>query len=212
MSTISQISGINNLYNNPDINNPEKKPANKPEETAINSNDIAAVFTKTPAEETDSAKQIYSVNKMSQEERDELIQKLQADTESRINQMKSLVSKMFTDQAGASATANDDEIWKMFANGDLSTVSEAAKAQAAEDISEDGYFGIKQTSERLFDYASALAGDDPDKMKEMQDAIEQGYKDATETWGKDLPEISQKTLEATNSLFDDYYKAMGIEA
>ncbi|MCR5626309.1 MAG: hypothetical protein K6F99_03215, partial [Lachnospiraceae bacterium] len=205
MSTISQISGINNLYN-PEINNPEKKPLNKPEEkTAIDSNDIAAVFTKTSEEETDPTKQIYSVNKMSQEERDKLIQKLQAETDNRVNQLKSLVSKMFTDQAGASATAGDDEIWKVFANGDLSTVSEAAKAQAAEDISEDGYFGVKQTSERLFDYASALAGDDPDKMKDMQAAIEQGYKDATEAWGKDLPEISQKTLEATNSLFDDYY-------
>ena len=50
--------------------------------------------------------------------------------------------------------------------------------------SEDGYWGVKQTSQRLFDFASALAGDDVDKMKEMQAAMEKGYKMATKAWGR----------------------------
>ena len=43
-----------------------------------------------------------------------------------------------------------------------SEVAQAAaeKAQAQKDIDEDGYWGVKQTSQRLFDFASALAGDD----------------------------------------------------
>ena len=88
-----------------------------------------------------------------------------------------------------------------------STVDAATKAQAQKDISEDGYYGIKQTSERLFDFASALAGDDVEKMKKMQTAMQKGFKQATGAWGKDLPDICQKTLDAANQKFEDYYKS-----
>jgi hypothetical protein len=86
-------------------------------------------------------------------------------------------------------------------------VDAATKAQAQEDISEDGYWGVKQTSQRLFDFASALAGDDVEKMKKMQAAMEKGYKLATKSWGKDLPSISSDTINAANKLFEDYYKS-----
>ena len=79
--------------------------------------------------------------------------------------------------------------------------------QAQKDISEDGYYGVKQTSERLFDFASALAGDDVEKMKKMQTAMQKGFKQATGAWGKDLPDICQKTLDAANQKFEDYYKS-----
>ena len=81
--------------------------------------------------------------------------------------------------------------------------SDGDKAQAQADIAEDGYWGIAQTSQRLFDFASALAGDDVEKMQKMQQAMEKGFKQATAAWGKSLPEISQKTLEAANKLFED---------
>ena len=77
--------------------------------------------------------------------------------------------------------------------------------QAKKDIEEDGYWGIKQTSQRLFDFASALAGDDPEKMKEMQKAMEKGFAEATGAWGDELPEICKDTLGAANKLFEDYY-------
>ena len=32
-------------------------------------------------------------------------------------------------------------------------------------FSEDGYWGVKQTSSRIFDFAMALAGDDEEKMQ-----------------------------------------------
>lgn len=90
------------------------------------------------------------------------------------------------------------------ASGDY-TVDAATKAQAQKDISEDGYWGVKQTSHRLFDFACALAGDDVDKMKEMQAAVEKGFKQATGAWGRELPSICKDTFDATNKLFDDYY-------
>ena len=39
-------------------------------------------------------------------------------------------------------------------------------------FSRDGYYGIKQTSERLFDFASAFAGDDVEKMKKIRDSMQ----------------------------------------
>lgn len=154
-------------------------------------------------------KATYSVNKMSSEERAALVSQLKADAEARQNQLISLVQKMMSQQTNAYGQAND--IWKFLASGEY-TVDPATKAQAQADIAEDGYYGVKQTSERIFDFASALAGDDVDKMKEMQAAFEKGFKEAEKTWGGKLPDISYQTQEAVNKKFEEYYAAMGVEA
>jgi exonuclease VII small subunit len=41
----------------------------------------------------------------------------------------------------------------------------------------------------------------------MQTAMQKGFKQATGAWGKDLPDICQKTLDAANQKFEDYYKS-----
>lgn len=167
-----------------------------------------AVYEKATQEST---KTPYSINKMSKEDRAALVKQLKADQESRQNSLTNLVSQMLGKQAGVYGIANgDDSIWKIFANGNF-TVNEAAKAQAQEDISEDGYWGVKQTSQRLFDFASALAGDDEDKMRQMQSAMEKGFKQATSAWGRNLPDISNQTLDAANKLFEEYYKSKQSE-
>lgn len=159
----------------------------------------AVVYEKSSKE---SSKAAYSVNKMSKGERAALVQQLKADQESRERSLANLVSKMMSQQTNAYGKANN--IWRFLASGDY-TVDAETKAQAQKDIAEDGYYGVKQTSQRLFDFASALAGDDVEKMKEMQAAVEKGYKLAEKAWGGTLPEISQDTLAATNKLFEDYY-------
>ena len=159
---------------------------------------------------TTTGKATYTINKMSKEDRDALVTQLKADAEKRQSQLFDLVQKTITGQVSAYSKATGDDIWGILSSGKF-TVDSATKAQAQEDISEDGYWGVKQTSQRLFDFASALAGDDVEKMKEMQAAMEKGYKQATKTWGKELPEISQKTMDAANKLFEDYFasKAQG---
>lgn len=176
----------------------------KPQEKASEVQAKDAVYEKS---EENSRTKPYSVNKMSKEERAALVQQLKADQESRQQSLTNLVQKMLGKQATTYGIAmGDDSIWKIFADGNF-TVDEATKAQAQEDISEDGYWGVKQTSQRLFDFASALAGDDVDKMREMQAAMEKGFGQAKEAWGRDLPEISGKTLDAANALFEEYYKS-----
>ena len=153
---------------------------------------------------TETGKGLYTVNKMSKEDRDALVTQLKADAEKRQSQLFDLVQKTISGQVGAFSKATGDDIWGILASGKF-TVDSATKAQAQEDISEDGYWGVKQTSQRMFDFASALAGDDVDKMKEMQAAMQKGFDQATKTWGKELPDISQTTLDAANKLFEDYY-------
>jgi len=169
----------------------------------------AAVYEKT--KQADSKKEPYKINKMSKEDRAALVKALKEEVEARQKQFLDLVTKSITGQSQKASTANGnmDDIWKKLAKGEF-TVSEAAKKQAKEEISEKGYWGVEQTSKRLFDYASALAGDDVNKMKAMQKAMEKGYKEATKAWGKELPEISKKTLVAANKLFEDYYKSKGV--
>lgn len=171
-------------------------------------NESGVVYEKTDSSK-DTKKATYSINKMSAEDRAALVQQMKADTQSRQQQLISIVQKMMTGQAATSSIANgtnSDDVWKFLAKGNF-TVDAATKAQAQQDISEDGYYGVKQTSERLFDFASALAGDDVEKMKKMQAAMQKGFKEATGAWGKDLPDICQKTLDAANKKFEDYYKS-----
>ncbi|MCM1083176.1 MAG: hypothetical protein NC428_06815 [Clostridium sp.] len=187
-SANSQGSGSSSVE---DLSNPENK-----------SNDVAATYDKS---DDSTKKATYSVNKMSAEDRANLVSQLKADQEARQQSLISLVQNTIGKQAQAYGIANGgDGMWRFIASGNY-TVDAATKAQAQKDISEDGYWGVKQTSQRLFDFASALAGDDVEKMQEMQKAMQKGFKLATKSWGRELPSISSSTLDAANKLFDDYY-------
>lgn len=195
------------VYNN--YNNTAVKGDTKAADVQTTASESAAVYEKS--DNGSDKKATYSINKMSAEERSALVQQLKADQESRKQSLVNLVQNMMSGQAKTAVFASDDEdsMWKFLASGEY-TVDEAAKKQAEEDISEDGYWGVKQTSQRIFDFASALAGDDVDKMKEMQKAVEEGYKLAEKAWGGELPEISKNTFDATNKLFDEYYKSKEV--
>jgi len=62
-------------------------------------------------------------------------------------------------------------------------------------VAEDGYFGVEQTSERIFQFAIGLAGKDPDRLEEVLRGIEDGFAQAEQIWGGSLPEISYQTKE-----------------
>ena len=148
----------------------------------------------------------YSINKMSASDRAAIVDQLKEDARQRQQQLVSIVHRTIADQAGAYGKATGNDIWTLLSGGKV-TVTAAEKAQAQRDISEDGYYGVKQTSRRLFDFACALAGDDVDKMKEMQKAMEKGFKLATKSWGKELPGICGETFDAANKLFEEYYRS-----
>ncbi len=205
MNATTGVSANNDVYSNYQSSATSKAEKEVKAETV----DVGATYEKAVEP---SAKAPYSINKMSAEERSALVSQLKADQEARQQSLLNIVSQTLNKQAGIFSIANfsdeedGDSIWKRIANGEF-TVDEAARKQAQEDISEDGYWGVKQTSQRMFDFASALAGDDVDAMKKMQDAMMKGYEQATKAWGKELPGISKDTIDAANKLFEDYYKA-----
>lgn len=143
-------------------------------------------------EATASTKKVYKQDTA-------LVNKLKADAEARTAQLRSLVEKIMMGQGNAIGTA--DDIWSFLRTGNF-TVDAATKAQAQADIAEDGYWGVNQTSDRIIDFAKALCGGDPDKIEEMREAFEKGFKQAEKTWGGELPEISKKTYDAVMEKFD----------
>lgn len=156
--------------------------------------DTAVVYEPSKETQTDSTKKTYTQNT-------ELVNQLKADAENRTAQLRSIVEKLITKQG--QTLASTDDMWKFLASGNFE-VDAATKAQAQEDISEDGYWGVKQTSERILSFAKALTGGDPDKIEEMREAFKKGFEQATQTWGKELPEISQKTYDAVMKGFDEW--------
>ena len=144
--------------------------------------------------------------KMTDAERADLVKSLKDDLDSQMSRFTNMMMRTFQKQ-GITAAKGDD-FWKQIASGNF-TVDAQTKADAEAAISEDGYWGVKQTSERIFDFAKALAGDDPDKMKKMQDAVEKGFEQATKSWGGKLPSITDETHSAIGDLFDSYYEKAG---
>lgn len=132
------------------------------------------------------------------------IAKLKADADARFSQLQGIVEKLISKQGKASDNAS---IWSRFRqgiqDGSIAVDPETAK-QAAEDVSEDGYWGVKQTSERILDFAKAISGGDSAKAEEMRNAIEKGFKQASKLWGGDLPDISQKTYDTVMKGIDDW--------
>lgn len=130
-----------------------------------------------------------------------MVEKLKADAKQRTSQLRSLVEKMMTKQG--TAIANADSMWSFLADGNF-TVDEETQKQAQADIAEDGYWGVEQTSDRILDFAKALSGNDPEKADLLIDAFKKGFEDATKSWGKDLPDISQRTYDAVLEKFDKW--------
>ena len=81
---------------------------------------------------------------------------------------------------------------------------DAIIAKAQEDIGEDGYYGVKQTSQRILDFAKAITGGDPSKIGDMRKYIQQGFDEVEKMFGGKLPEISYQTLETIMKGLDEW--------
>ena len=159
----------------------------------------AAAEKETDVKKKEDAGVVYE--KGSKADRSAIIAKMKADTEQRTNQMRSMVESMMKNQG--QQIGNADSMWRFLAGGNF-TVSAAAKAQAEAAIADDGYWGVSQTSERILNFAKALTGGDASKAEEMRAAFEKGFKQATKSWGQQLPSISQRTYDAVMEGFDKW--------
>lgn len=138
------------------------------------------------------------------------VKKAIAEAELKYSGFQNLVNNLFKQQTDTSIKADFDFFVKEGKLGDALKnlkVDEKTRLQAKEDISEDGYFGVKKTSERILDFAKALTGGDPSKADKMLEAFKKGYKQAVGAFGvkeEDMPDISKKTYEAVIEGFDKW--------
>ena len=194
------LNGVNSYYTGYEAVSGKKTVAKDIDNTTASKNtDVAATYEASNVSDKTSASSVKS-----RAANPELIAKLKADSDNRLQQLQSLVTNMFKKQGITIGTA--DDMWKVLASGNFTADADTI-AKAKEDISEDGYWGVEQTSDRIFDFAQALAGDDEEKMKAMKKAVEKGFKEATKTWGKELPDISKNTYNAVMDKFDKYFSS-----
>ena len=183
------------------------KAASEKDGSAESSAKVEAAAPNTDRVELSSDAKV--TNKMIDADRAALVESLKSDLDNQMSRFTNMMMQMFNKQGITGLQAGSDGFWRQIASGNF-TVDAQTKAEAQQAISEDGYWGVKQTSQRIFDMAKAIAGDDPEMMKKMQNAVEKGFEQATAAWGKELPGICGETHTAINGMFDEYYKNAGV--
>lgn len=161
------------------------------------------------SEQEKSLPRTDTIVKMTESERAELVSKLQEEQQKNMAKMFDFVRETLASQG--TNLGKSDDIWKFIASGEYK-VDAQTKLDAQQAISEDGHYGVKQTSERIFEFALALTGGDEKQMQKMEEAISKGFSEAEKAWGGTLPDITKDTQQAIKQRFDDYYTSLKPEA
>jgi hypothetical protein len=162
----------------------------------------AAVFEKSD-ESSQTKKLTYSSSSVSS---------MGIEADQKYTDLSNLIESLLTSQTvktNQSAGQSFSQIIEKY-NGNLknfiqSMKVDSATSTAAQDaISEDGYWGVKQTAARAIDFAKSLAGGDPEKLATLKAAIEKGYQEAEKSWGGTLPGICYQTKDAIMKGLDEW--------
>lgn len=109
----------------------------------------------------------------------------------------------------------NDEVYKFLSGEELENgfslssigyegkpLTELTQDEAKELVSDEGFFGIDKTSERVSSFVIGLAGDNLESLEEARRGIVEGFQEAEKMWGGELPDISHKTQEKTLDIID----------
>ena len=92
----------------------------------------------------------------------------------------------------------------------IKPIAKLTQSQATELVSENGFFGVTKTSERIANFVLMGAGDDVDKLKAGREGILRGFKEAESMWGGKLPDISYETINKAVEMIDKKLGALGV--
>jgi hypothetical protein len=107
--------------------------------------------------------------------------------------LRELIVKIFGEQ----------DVTTQIASGEASIdLQDLTPAQAQDLVSADGYLGVAQTSDRIFQLSISLAGNDPEKLQAIKESVTKGFEMAKEALGGYLPEISMQTYDAVMEKLD----------
>lgn len=118
------------------------------------------------------------------------------------NMVKDLVEKQGFKFNSSTLRFSDGEIYNE--NPDKIKIDKATSLKAQAEISDEGFWGVKKTSERIVDFAKRISGGDSSKIEILKDAIRDGFEAAKELMGGKLPEISNQTYEAVMKSLDEW--------
>lgn len=76
--------------------------------------------------------------------------------------------------------------------------------EAQELVADDGYFGVENTAERIFNFAVGVAGGDITRIDAIKEGVNNGFAEALEAFGGELPEISYDTYDAVINKLDEW--------
>ncbi len=115
------------------------------------------------------------------------------DTQDQYNLLRGLVANMLKEQGIDFKISNGDQ---------TIDISEISQEEAVELISEDGYFGVEETSDRIVELAIAAAGGDTSKLDAIKEGVEKGFNEAKQAFNGWLPDISYDTYDAVMEKLD----------
>ena len=81
-------------------------------------------------------------------------------------------------------------------------ITQLSSDEAKELVSDEGFFGVIETSSRVSSFVMNLADDNIQALQEARKGIIQGFEQAEKMWGGTLPEISYETQEKTLEIID----------
>lgn len=134
------------------------------------------------------------------------ISELKASVDSKLQGLKDSVKSMLENQglkyqdvlSQLSSPDNSDK------SSQFIKIDDATRASAQAEISEDGFWGVKQTSSRIVDFAKAISGEDKSKLDILKSAIKDGFDSAKDYFGGNLPAISQETYDSVITSLDNW--------
>ncbi len=89
-------------------------------------------------------------------------------------------------------------------------ISELSKKEASSLVAKDGFFGVDKTAERMANFVINGAVGDKDKLRSGREGMLQGFREAKVMWGKELPDISQKTMQKALEKVDKAISDLGF--
>ena len=127
-------------------------------------------------------------NKLNSEE----VARLKEEANKATETIRQIVRKLIAGQGDVENTTQDV------------TIDKETQAAAAKAISEDGEWGVKAVSKRIVEFAKAISGGDLEKLSQLKEAIEEGFKAAAELFGGELPQISKDTYNEVMRQLDEW--------
>lgn len=161
-------------------------------------------LTYKPAKKKLTAEEVNALKEEQNNSKADLIKKFISDT---INNQAKILGKSTANETSSLSKESTDLLTKIFGSLEkayppIATTPEGAQAA----ISEGGAYSVNSVADRIMTMATSIAGDDPNKLQQMRDAVEKGFSQAglefNNATKSNLPQICKDTYKEIMNRFD----------